>query len=49
MIAFRSQKKVAPRPDWSPLLFNSKFPASIAAPFIRKIPPGQRFPCLAAC
>ena len=29
MIAFMGQKKVGPRPDWSPL-----FPTSIPAPFI---------------
>ena len=36
MIAFRGQKKVGPRPDWSPLgvQSKSKFPTSIPTPFI---------------
>ena len=40
MIAFRGQKKVGPRPDWSPLGYNSKFLTSIPAPFIWESLPG---------
>ena len=34
MVSFRGQKKLGPRPDRSPLGFNSKFPTSIPTPFI---------------
>ena len=34
MVSFWGQKKVGPRPDWSPLGVNLKFPTSIPAPFI---------------
>ena len=44
MIAFRGQKKVEPRPDWSRLRVNSKFPTSIPAPFIREFSPGTARP-----
>ena len=44
MIAFRGQKKVEPRPDWSRLGVNSKFPTSIPAPFIREFSPGTARP-----
>ena len=39
MIAFRGQKRVGPRPDWSLLGVNSKIPTSIPAPFIWEFPP----------
>ena len=29
MVSYRGQKKLGPRPDRSPLGFNSKFPTSI--------------------
>ena len=34
MVSFWGQKRVGPRPDWSPLGVNLKFPTSIPAPFI---------------
>ena len=40
MVSFRGQKKLWPRPDRSPLGFNSKFPTSIPTPFICRVPPG---------
>ena len=39
MVSFRGQKKLEPRPDRSPLGFNSKFPTSIPTPFICRVPP----------
>ena len=39
MIAFRGQKEVGPRPDWSPLEVKFKFPKSIPTPFICGVPP----------
>ena len=44
MVSFRGQKKLGPRPDWSPLGFNSKFPTSIPTPFICEVPPGFQTP-----
>ena len=38
MVSFRGQKKFGPRPDRSPLGFNSKFPTSIPTPFISGVP-----------
>ena len=40
MVSFWGQKKVGPRPDWSPLGVNLKFPTSIPAPFYMGVPPG---------
>ena len=40
MIAFRGQKRVGPRPGWSPLGVYSKFPTIIHAPFIWESRPG---------
>ena len=41
MVAFRGQKNLEPRPDWSPFnSCNSKFPTSIPTPFICGASPG---------
>ena len=50
MIAFWGQKKVGPRPDWSPLGVKFKFPTTIPTHFICGVlpppppPPRQWFP-----
>ena len=38
MASFRGKKKVRPRPDWSPLGFNSKNLTSLPAPFLWEFP-----------
>ena len=45
MVSFKGQKKLGPRPDWSPLgpfrVFKPlKFPTSIPVPFIWESSPG---------
>ena len=40
VVSFRVQITLEPRPDWSPLGFNSNFPTSIPVSFIWEPPPG---------